>query len=172
MNTYPPNAERWPQNTGPVGEPAPTPPPKKSRAPTVLLVVLLVSMVAIVGCLAMVLARGNLDPKATPAQSPAVTSQHASTRPTATATTKAAPPTPVQFGGGTWTVGSEIKPGTYTTTAKPGDVCYWERLKTFDGEIDSVIANGNIGSGERGRITIKPTDKGVRFEGGCVWSKV
>jgi hypothetical protein len=77
----------------------------------------------------------------------------------------------VSIGEGTWEVGSEIKPGTYTSTAK--EYCYWARMKSTDAEsIDSILANGNLNTGAHGRITVKKTDKFVEFSGDCVWTSV
>lgn len=76
-------------------------------------------------------------------------------------------PKPVTLGAGTWQVGTEVKPGTYTTTA--GSSCYWARLKGFDGELESIIANGNLDDGQRGRLTVKASDKGLELTGDCVW---
>jgi hypothetical protein len=92
-------------------------------------------------------------------------------RETAAATTTskpatARPPAPV-YGDGTYEVGSEIKAGTYKTS---GGECYWGRLKGFSGDFDDILANDNISGPSR--MTIRPTDKGVTFSGGCEWQKV
>lgn len=73
------------------------------------------------------------------------------------------------LGAGSWEVGSEVKPGTYTTTAE--EHCYWARLKGFDGDFDSIIANGNLDPGQRGRITVKKSDKGLQLTGDCTWKR-
>lgn len=89
----------------------------------------------------------------------------------ATAASKAAPaakPAKPQLSAGTWQVGTEVKPGTYTTTAKDSP-CYWARLKGFDGELTSIIANGNLDDQQHGRLTVKATDKGLELSGDCVW---
>jgi hypothetical protein len=62
--------------------------------------------------------------------------------------------------------GGTIKPGTYKVTTP--DHCYWERVKSFDGEFGSIIANGNIEAGETVRVTIKRTDKGLNMTDDCV----
>ena len=49
---------------------------------------------------------------------------------------------------GTWLVGDEIPPGTYS--AEGGDLCYWARLNGFSGELGDIIAN-NVGAGKQGR---------------------
>lgn len=86
------------------------------------------------------------------------------------ASTAADPPAkPVsgQLKAGTWEVPGEVKPGTYTTTAE--GPCYWARLKNFDGELSSILANGNLDPDQRGRLTVKKTDKGLELTGDCVW---
>jgi hypothetical protein len=61
-----------------------------------------------------------------------------------------------KFGDGTYRIGKDIPAGTYRT--RGGDECYWARLKSFDGTLNSIIANDNpqgsaivtIARGERG----------------------
>lgn len=84
-----------------------------------------------------------------------------------TTAAKAAAKTPKGLTAGTWEVPGEVKPGTYTTTADGR--CYWARLKGFDGDLESILANGNLKPGERGRLTVKQSDKGVELTGDCVW---
>jgi len=79
---------------------------------------------------------------------------------------------PKRLSDGVWKVGLEIEPGTYTTIVPnntPG--CYWGRLKNFLNEKSSVIAQGLLIQGARGRVTIKASDVGVEFTGECVWEK-
>jgi hypothetical protein len=88
------------------------------------------------------------------------------------ASTKAKPPAKAPakaatVGAGSWEVGTEVEAGTYTATAT--DHCYWARLKAFDGDLDSIITNGNLDAGQRGRITVKKTDKGLELSGDCTW---
>lgn len=71
--------------------------------------------------------------------------------------------------GGTWTVPDEVKPGTYTTTAD--GTCGWARLKSFDGDLDAIVANGYIKDGQRGRLVVKKTDKGLQLIGDCAWTR-
>jgi hypothetical protein len=87
--------------------------------------------------------------------------------PTTTRKPTATRPAATVYSDGTYEVGSEIKPGTYKTS---GGECYWERLKGFSGEFDDIIANDNISGPSR--MTIRPTDQGVTFSGGCEWRKV
>lgn len=88
-------------------------------------------------------------------------------------TDKAAEGKPAGIGDGQYEVGSEIQVGDYRTTV-PADSfgCYWARVHDFDGELQSIIANGNLQAGARGRITVKKTDAGVEFTGGCTWKRV
>lgn len=75
-------------------------------------------------------------------------------------------------GEGTWSVPSEVKLGTYTTTV-PDDtpICSWTTLK-IDGDLDAVHNVGVLRPGARGRLTIGSADKGVQFQGGCKWTRV
>lgn len=49
---------------------------------------------------------------------------------------------PGGFGDGTYTVGEDIDPGIYRSTAQD-PFCYWARLSGLGGEIDDIIANGS-----------------------------
>lgn len=46
------------------------------------------------------------------------------------------------FGEGQFSVGPEIKPGTYQTTALTADKCYWQTNSGFDGSRDDFVADG------------------------------
>jgi hypothetical protein len=62
---------------------------------------------------------------------------------------------------GTLLVGPDITPGTYR-----GVGCrYWERMKNADGELESILANGNVESGEHLTVTILKTD--YAFDSSC-----
>ena len=63
---------------------------------------------------------------------------------------------------GTWLVGDEIPPGTYS--AEGGDLCYWARLNGFSGELGDIIAN-NVGAGKQ-VAEIMSADAGFS-SGGC-----
>lgn len=78
-------------------------------------------------------------------------------------------PKPVTMTDGTWTVGSEVKPGVYTTTAP--EFCYWARLRALDGEPESIIVNGVLARNAHGTMTVKAKDVGVALSGGCVWTR-
>ena len=79
-----------------------------------------------------------------------------------------------EVSAGFWEVGTEIEPGTYTTTA-PGDGaldgCYWARLSGFSGEFSDLIANDNISGGTNGRVEISGDDAGIEFSGDCIWTR-
>ena len=66
---------------------------------------------------------------------------------------------------GTWMIGPEVQPGTYT--APGGDLCYWARLSGFGGSFDEIIAN-DLGGG-RMIVTIAPSDAGFATSGCGTW---
>ena len=43
---------------------------------------------------------------------------------------------------GTWLVGNQIAPGIYRANVQSG--CYWERLRSFGGQLGEVLANDFI----------------------------
>jgi hypothetical protein len=88
--------------------------------------------------------------------------------PAATSATPTAAPTATgTFTAGTYTVGVDIQPGTYTT---PGSSwCYWKRLRDDSNELGSIIANDIVNG--RGRMTVKASDRFVTFDGTCVWTR-
>jgi hypothetical protein len=93
--------------------------------------------------------------------------------PAATKAVKGQPAVPAGIGDGQHAVGPDIKAGTYTTTV-PDDAigCYWARVNDFEGELQSIKANGNLAPGAKGRIVVKSSDAGVEFTGGCQWKRV
>lgn len=68
---------------------------------------------------------------------------------------------------GVYLVGADIKPGTYRN-GNEGD-CYWARLKSTNGDLDAIIANGNGGNQV---ITIKKTDKAFETRYCGSWTKI
>jgi len=123
--------------------------------------------------------RPAANPAATAASS---TSASASTPPstviqTVSKTVTVFPQPLAQLGDGTFIVPMEVRPGTWSTngisqisSALLG--CYWARLRSLSGESDSVIASDNITKGAPTSITVAPTDKAVKFSGGCQWRRI
>lgn len=70
-------------------------------------------------------------------------------------------------GDGTFLVGADIQPGTYTTPGPTDDSAYWARLSGASGDLDEILANGNF----RGSctVTIKPTDVMFETSGALPW---
>src|SRR5664280_1652948 len=70
-------------------------------------------------------------------------------------------------GDGTYTVGTDIKPGTYKSSG--GDTCYWARLSSTDGSLGSIIAN-DVGNGQS-VVTIQASDKAFETNRCGTWKK-
>lgn len=70
-------------------------------------------------------------------------------------------------GDGTWRVGLDVQPGTYTAT---GDSCYWARLSGFSGSFADLIAN-DIVTGPA-IVTIDPTDIGFESNRCGAWTLI
>jgi hypothetical protein len=88
---------------------------------------------------------------------------------TATITTLAtSAPTPrTTIGEGTFRVGVDIEPGTYTALGTSRD-CYWKRLSNFTG-VNDIIAN-HLAPGPA-TVTILPTDAGFVTNSCGTWTK-
>lgn len=70
---------------------------------------------------------------------------------------------------GTWLVNAQIAPGTYHVSA--GANCYWERVRDFQGGLNSIIANDFVPSGGSLNVTIHSGDAGFTTDGDCgTWS--
>ena len=70
---------------------------------------------------------------------------------------------------GAHVVGAHIASGTYAANAGSG--CYWERLRSFDGESSSIIANDFMGSAGPVYVAISPGDAGFHATDKCgVWT--
>ena len=54
-----------------------------------------------------------------------------------------ADPFPTTIGPGDYLVGIDIQPGTYRGEAGADESCYWERLNSFSGGFNAIVANGN-----------------------------
>ena len=81
---------------------------------------------------------------ATTTTGPATTTTAPVTTTTAASTTTSPLPDPA-FGAGTHMVGDDVQPGVYETGIVEGPFgCYWERLSGLSGELDDIIANGNV----------------------------
>ncbi|PYY56475.1 hypothetical protein DEJ17_10715 [Curtobacterium sp. MCSS17_011] len=83
------------------------------------------------------------------------------------ATAKIARATASFSGNGTFKVGSTIKPGTYYSTTRQDQFCYWARLSSARGTLDDIRAN-DIGSGQR-MIQVSSTDKYVELDDCGTW---
>lgn len=71
------------------------------------------------------------------------------------------------FQDGTWIVGVDIAPGTWT--APGGDECYWERLSNFTGEFDALLAN-DFGP-TNPIVTVESGDAGFRTSNCGQWKQ-
>jgi len=87
---------------------------------------------------------------------------------TVTATVTYTPAPVDETSDGQYLVGSEITPGTWHTDG--GTHCYYERDSDLTGGLTSIIANDNITGPTT--IQIAATDKAVKFNGGCTWSRI
>lgn len=101
-------------------------------------------------------------PSATPASVPSETEA----APEPTVPSRTVDPEPAVMDG-IYAVGSEIKPGTYSTTAGTR-ACYWARLRSF-GQPNSIIDEANLAPGEHVRVVVKPSDQGFKVSNGCTW---
>jgi hypothetical protein len=72
-----------------------------------------------------------------------------------------------EFGEGTYIVGTDLEPGTWT--AESGDNCYWARLSGFGGTEAEIIQQGLAAEGVRPTVTITDTDSGFSSNGCGTW---
>ena len=92
----------------------------------------------------------TLSPTTTAAPGSPTTAPATPTTTTAAATTTTAAPTTTTlpepaFGPGTHVVGEDVQPGVYETGIVEGlRSCYWERLSGLSGQLEDIIANGNV----------------------------
>lgn len=118
-------------------------------------VALSVAALGVAGCAEEAADAGNAN-----ADTPAADSKKATTA-------KASGPSFVEIGSGDHRVPQDMKPGTYRTReASPG--CYFEVLRDFSGDLDSIIANANV-SGPA-IVTIPRTAKGFSTSGCADWT--
>lgn len=72
---------------------------------------------------------------------------------------------------GSWLVGAQVAPGTYSATVQAG--CYWERVTNFTNNLSSIIANNFIPTASLQYVAIAPGDVGFKTDGDCgVWTRV
>ena len=77
------------------------------------------------------------------------------------------------FGDGTWVVGTDIEAGTYRSDVPAGELCYWERLSGFGGDIlEDVITNDAVDGPAQVLVEIDPTDAGFTSQDCGTWTKV
>jgi len=75
-------------------------------------------------------------------------------------------PQATSFGDGTYAVGIDIAPGTYS--APGGSSCYWERDRDFSGTDSGIIAD-DLPS-RPSIVTIAPSDKAFKTDGCGAWT--
>jgi hypothetical protein len=76
------------------------------------------------------------------------------------------------FGAGTYAVGTDVVPGTYSSNGPDGSNftgCYWARLKDTSGNLESITAN-NIDQGPS-VVTISANDVAFKTQGCSTWHK-
>jgi hypothetical protein len=66
---------------------------------------------------------------------------------------------------GSHVVGQHILAGTYVSTVRSG--CYWERLTSFGGDFDSIIANDFVSTAGQQFVTILDSDVGFFSDADC-----
>lgn len=77
------------------------------------------------------------------------------------------------FGDGVWVVGEDIEPGTYRSDVPDGELCYWERLSGFGGDIlEDVITNDLIEGPQQVLVEIAATDAGFSSDDCGTWTKI
>jgi hypothetical protein len=88
---------------------------------------------------------GSTTAPATTSTSTAATTTSVAVTTTAPASTTTFPLAEPAFGAGTHVVGDDVQPGVYETGLIEGPFgCYWERLSGLSGELDDILANGNV----------------------------
>lgn len=77
-------------------------------------------------------------------------------------------------GTGTLRVPSQVAPGVYLVSANDKALgCVWQRLKKTDGQITSIIANGQMSQGAAPQVVkVEANDRYLQFLGGCSFQKV
>jgi hypothetical protein len=124
-------------------------------------------------CIVWTIAVGAVAAKTpVPATLPTVlpTAPAAPTLPTGQAPAAQAPKPGTIPGNGTFTVGSDIQPGTYKTAGPASAICYYARLKDTSGDFSAII-NNNTTQGPA-TVTIATTDGAFQTTGCQTWTKV
>jgi hypothetical protein len=80
-----------------------------------------------------------------------------------TKTAEAAGPSGSIEGDGTFLVGEDVAPGTYRAAAASSGNCYWARLKDLNGNVNSIVANGNTSGPVLLRVA--PSDYAIETTG-------
>ena len=77
------------------------------------------------------------------------------------------PPKPTMDHDGTYAVGTDIAPGTYTSAGPIGDgTCYWKRMGNPDGALfDNALSK------KPQVVQIEPTDKAFKTDGCQPWQQ-
>jgi hypothetical protein len=70
--------------------------------------------------------------------------------------------------GGTYIVGTDIQPGTYTSSG--GGYCYWFRLSGFGDQSRFLIQSGGQGNEGPSTVTVEPSDKGFQSQDCGRWT--
>src|SRR5574341_574051 len=151
----------------------PPPPKKKRRTGLIIGSVIGGCLVLFAGCTAILAALAPDETTRLVEGAAATSTVPAATvpAPAATATPTTTRPKAATIGEGTWKVGSEVKPGTYTATVPDDSAnCYYARLRDFENGLDSIIANNNYSPGQRARVTIKSSDVGFETSGCGTWT--
>lgn len=105
------------------------------------------------------------DPEPSPAPSPAPASPAPATASNTPAGAPAAAPKTAIDKDGTYAVGTDIVPGTYTTAGPVGSgTCYWKRTGNPDGALldNSLSKKPQV-------VQIQPTDKAFKTDGCPPW---
>src|ERR1700753_4033470 len=106
------------------------------------------------------------DPDPSPSPSPAPASPAAPSASNAPAGAPAPAPKTSIDKDGTYAVGSDIVPGTYTTAGPVGSgTCYWKRT----GNPDGALVDNSL-SKKPQVVQIQPTDKAFKTDGCQPWS--
>lgn len=88
-----------------------------------------------------------------------------------TATVASPEPSATIPGDGTFRVGADVQPGTYTASpSRSGFNCWWYRLSDLSGSQSAVI-DGGYGEGPQ-YVTIQPSDVAFKSEQCTAWQKV